>query len=92
MDWFGILGWDRGGDTVRAFGGFLSVYPMIERHQGVMKAKLFTLTSVSHRFACEFAVGREEMEINPELCHGHFYPLTRYFMQARYFMHSYRRD
>jgi hypothetical protein len=40
MDWFGILGWDRRGDIVRAFGGFFSGYPTIERNQDVMKGKI----------------------------------------------------
>jgi hypothetical protein len=40
MDWFGILGWARSGDIVRAFGGFFSGYPTIERHQSVMKGKI----------------------------------------------------
>jgi hypothetical protein len=40
MYWFGILGRARRGDIVRAFGGFFSGYPTIERHQGDMKGKI----------------------------------------------------
>jgi hypothetical protein len=36
----GILGWVRRGDIIRAFGGFFSGSPTIERHQGVMKGKI----------------------------------------------------